>query len=255
MSALIEINDLHFSYGKKEVISGLSLEVQEGDIMCFMGKNGCGKTTLIDCILGFHRTSSAIRISGQPVNLLSRSELARKISYVQQISSNDSMLEVFDYLALGRIVYKKIYEKLTKEDTEIIERVSRELGIETWMKKSVNQLSGGEKQLVMIARALIQDTPIIIMDEPTSALDFGNQSVFLGLVSALQKKGKTIVFTTHNPNHALALDSKICLMHQGVCIRYGKARSCLDEEILRKIYGDNIHFVCNDIMMACTFNV
>ena len=255
MKPLIEVDNLNFSYGKTNVLREFTLKVNAGDIMCLMGRNGCGKTTLIDCILGFNHVDSSIKILGQELNSLSRIEIAKKISYVQQIALNDSMLEVYDYLLLGRIVHKKIYESVNETDVEIVEKVTKELGIDEWLQKNVNQLSGGEKQLVMIARALIQDTPIIIMDEPTSALDFGNQSIFLSLIKRLQESGKTVIFTTHNPNHALAIDASVCLIDNGRCIKSGKARECLDEETLHKVYGKGINFIRDNNVLACTFSV
>lgn len=255
MEPIIIIKDLFFAYEKQQVLSGLSLTINKGDIMCIMGKNGCGKTTLIDCIQGFHNGKGSIKLNGEDISRLNRQDIAKLISYVQQISVNDSMLSVFDYLVLGRVVYKKIYETINQEDIMLIENVSKEMGIAEWMDKSVGQLSGGEKQKVMIARALVQNTPVIIMDEPTSALDFGNQALFLSMVRELNKKGKTILFTTHNPNHALALDATFCLMDAGKIVRTGKSRKELDKEVLCKVYGDYIEFITHKEVLMCAFKI
>ena len=141
-----------------------------------------------------------------------RNIIARSVSYVQQAADNESSLKVFDYLLIGRIAHKRLYENPDDTDCKIVNESLEKLNIGHMQNKCMTDLSGGEKQLVMIAKALVQDTDIIIMEEPASALDFGNQAKLLNLLRRLNEAGKTIIFTTHNPNHALALDSKVCIL-------------------------------------------
>lgn len=250
------VTDLTFSFGEKKILSNLDLEIRTGDIMCIMGANGCGKTTLLNCILGFYAVApSHIVIDGTDITRISRQEIARRISYTQQMLQNDSMLDVFDYLTLGRIAYKKLTQRINSVDMEIIRHAVDMLGIQHLLNKSMDQLSGGERQMVMICRSLVQNTPVIIMDEPASALDFGNQAILLRTIRQLQRNGKTVVFSTHNPNHALALRSKVCLIDQGHVLSVGDAHSSLNEELLYRAYGEKLRFLTDDNLMACTFEI
>ena len=216
MGSVISVCQLSFQVGKTKILHDCSMDINMGDIMCIIGPNGSGKTTLLNCILGFYAPpKNTVFLQGMDIKQLRRNQIASQISFVQQVSQNESSLSVNDYLSLGRIAHKKIYEQLNHDDINIIDKIVAQTGIERLLNKSLLYLSGGEKQLVMIAKALIQDTDIIVMDEPASALDFGNQSVLMQLIKKLNQAGKTILFTTHNPNHSLALKSRVCIMNEG----------------------------------------
>ncbi len=254
MIPAILVNELSYTVNKTQILKACSLQVSKGDIMCIMGPNGCGKTTLLNCILGFNSVfKEKIYLNGTDICQMKRLEIAKIISYVQQATQNDSSLEVYDYLTLGRIAHKKMYETITQQDSQNIKQVAYDLGIADFLHKSLSNLSGGEKQLVMIARALIQDTEVIIMDEPASALDFGNQSLLLNLIKKLNSLGKTVVFSTHNPNHALALNSKVCIMNKGTTLAIGDVRECINSGLLQKIYGNSVRFITNDNSLLCSF--
>ncbi len=256
MKPLIQIKDLSFSYGNDNVLDQISFDIMNGDIFALMGRNGCGKTTLLNCLMGFNNISAGtIFIENEDVAKQSHTELSKKISYVPQHSTNNSTLNVFDYISLGRIVYKRLFEHLNSSDVETVKRYSSLLKIEHLLQKNMDEISGGEKQLAMIARALTQETPIIVFDEPTSALDFGNQSRFLEIIRDLSQNGKTVVFTTHNPNHVLALDSKVCILHQKQILCCGEAQKVINQDVITEVYGNNLEFVCDGNRKACTFSV
>lgn len=254
MGTVINVRQLSFAIGRTEILHSCSLEVCKGEIMCIMGPNGCGKTTLLNCILGFNDLpKGAVFINGTDIRTMRRNIIARSVSYVQQAADNESSLKVFDYLLIGRIAHKRLYENPDDTDCKIVNESLEKLNIGHMQNKCMTDLSGGEKQLVMIAKALVQDTDIIIMDEPASALDFGNQAKLLNLLRRLNEAGKTIIFTTHNPNHALALDSKVCIMKAGCVNTVGTAAECITPEKMRGIYGEGLEFINSETGVSCTF--
>ena len=256
MGSVIEICRLTYQVGKTEILHDCNMSVDMGDIMCIIGPNGSGKTTLLNCLLGFYSPpKNTVFLQGIDIKQLRRNQIASQISFVQQVSQIESSLSVNDYLSLGRIAHKRIYERLNHDDMNIIEKVVVQTGIDRLLNKSRLYLSGGEKQLVMIARALIQDTNIIVMDEPDSALDFGNQSVLMQLIKKLNQAGKTILFTTHNPNHSLALKSRVCIMNEGQVQRIGSYEQCICPEVLENVYGNGLKFISASEGVVCTFNI
>ena len=224
--------------------------------MCIIGPNGCGKTTLLNCVLAFNDVpKDSVYINGSDILSLNRNDIARSISYVQQASDNESTLKVRDYLLTGRIAHKKLYQRPDENDEMIVCNAAEKLGIKSMLSKALTELSGGEKQLVMIAKALVQDTEIIIMDEPASALDFGNQARLLRLIKHLNHEGKTIIFTTHNPNHAIALDSKVCIMKDGTIDSVGAVDFCITSQKMSEIYGSDLSFVSEKNGISCKYSI
>lgn len=242
MSSLaIHIENLCFSYEKTMVLKHLSLDI-ESDRICFiMGNNGSGKTTLLKNLMGFLIPQSGeILIQGKSIASLDRRVMSRLISYVPQAIHLNTDFTVVDYLSLGRTPYTGFSSKLSDEDYRVIERYSVMLGIDYIYDVPFNKLSGGQKQIVAIARSLIQDTPLIIMDEPMSALDIGKQVDVLNVLQNLTFEQKTIILTTHNPNHALAIDSDACFLRHGEIVAFGKSGEIINDSLLQNIYGENI---------------
>jgi len=237
----IHIENLCFSYEKAMVLKRLSMDIEQGRICFVMGNNGSGKTTLLKNLMGFLVPQlGEIQIQGKPIASLDRQVMSKLISYVPQAIHLNTDFTVVDYLSLGRTPYTGFSSKLSDEDYDIIERYSVMLGVDLIYDIPFNKLSGGQKQIVAIARSLIQDTPLIIMDEPMSALDLGKQMEVLKILGDLTIQGKTIVLTTHNPNHALAVDSNACFLQQGELVALGESCSVVREDILQQVYGDFI---------------
>ena len=162
------------------------------------------------------------------------------VSYVPQAIQLNTDFKVIDYLSLGRTPYIGVSSHLNDYDYEIIDKYSIRFGIEEYYDIEFNKLSGGQKQMVAIVRSLIQDTDIIVMDEPMSALDIGRQVDLLRAFSDLVNEGKTIILTTHNPNHALSINCDVCFLKDGKIHAFGKCDEVVNETLLQTVYGLNI---------------
>lgn len=238
----IQINDLCFAYENEMVLKHLTMDIYS-DCVCFvMGNNGSGKTTLLKNLMGFLVPQNGeILLRGKNISSLDRHTMSRLISYVPQAIHHNTDFSVIDYLSLGRTPYTGFYSRLSDEDYQTIEKYSAKLDIESLFDIPFNKLSGGQKQIVAIGRSLIQETPFIIMDEPMSALDIGKQVEILKIFKELTRSGKTIILTTHNPNHALTIDSYTCFLNRGKIVKYGSSISCINSDLLHEIYGPNVN--------------
>ena len=233
--SIIEIKNLSFGYDKtRKVLDNLSASFSEGRIIALIGKNGSGKTTLLDCLLGVNDYNGEILINGHKTNELFDKEYARLVSFIPQSVQINIDYSIRDFISFGRNPHLKLGLSLTDNDFRKVVVKAEKCGIEELLDKDINKVSGGERQLAFIARALTQETPIIIMDEPTASLDFGNQQKLFKIMDSLVKDGKTIIFTTHNPNHLVNLDCDIFAVSKGVM----KQIDQLNHEVLKEIYGN-----------------
>ena len=237
----ITIQNVSFAYDVDLILKNITIKLKPNRICFIMGNNGSGKTTLLKNITNFLIPQSGnIRINDLDITKTDKNTLSKYISYVPQAIHLNTDFSVFDYLSLGRTPYQKIVDSLDDEDFKIIDYYSSSLGIDELYSSTFNKLSGGQKQLVAIARSLIQDTPILVLDEPMSALDIGKQAELLKFLYELAENGKTIVMTTHNPNHALTIDSDSCFIQNGEVIAFGNSKDVLNDKLLNKVYGPNI---------------
>ena len=239
----INVTDLSFKYpsGQNRVINKLNLFIESNTITVLLGLNGCGKTTLIKLLAGLLRPDEgAVLYSGVDVSGLSMKQRSKIFAYVPQKTYNAEDYPVKDYLTYGFINSLKFYQVPSKKQLEQVELISNRLSITHLLSKKMGQISGGERQIVTIASCLLQDTPIILLDEPTSALDLRNQSMVLSLLREITKQGKTIILSSHNPNHALFLGSNVVLMNNGSIAAKGSSDEIITVDYLRDIYGDRI---------------
>lgn len=243
--SIIEVKNISFFYVKnKPVIKDLSLNIEEGTLTAILGKNGSGKSTLLDSLLGFNEIESGeIIIDGSNINDLSSKELAKKVAYIQQNTTVNIDYTVEEFISFGRNPYLGINGRLKEDDWNIIYSNAEKCGITHLLDKDINKISGGEKQLVCICRALIQESKILIFDEPTASLDFGNQYKVLDLMKTLVNEGKTIIFTTHNPNQVVEAKTNVIIIDDGKVLISGNYND-ISNETLKKIYG--IDFINNN---------
>ena len=241
----IKTSNLSFKYDKKagkSVLNSVNLEIKEGTINVLLGLNGCGKTTLIKLLAGLEKpTSGTILYDGQDLQTIKIKDRAKKFSYVPQQANVTSDVPVRQYLSYGTTNTLAFYEHPGKEEMKWVEEVAEKLHISHLLDKNLGEISGGELQTVLIACSLVQNTPIMLLDEPTSALDMKNQNLVLSILKDVAKEQKkTIILSSHNPNHALFLDSNVVLLHDGVVREEGPAKQLIKINKLVPIYGEHV---------------
>ncbi|MDR2198680.1 MAG: ABC transporter ATP-binding protein [Deltaproteobacteria bacterium] len=235
---LLEARDVEFSYGAKKVLKGVSLGVPPGKLMGLLGPNGSGKTTLFKCCLAFQRPEKGdVLLNGRSVRSLSPKELAVKIAYVPQEHRPAFPYTVREMVAMGRTPHMGMRPTLTRRDGEIVDRSLELAGISSLADENYNHLSGGQRQLTLVARALAQETSLVFLDEPTSSLDFRNQMRVWGAVRELVKKGSGAVICCHDPNHILWFCDEAAVLKDGRLLAKGPSRQVVTTEILDELYG------------------
>lgn len=236
---MIDINHVSLGYGKKEILTDINLRVKANSLTALIGINGAGKSSLFNCLAKQKNVNNGdIKVCGKDINNYSYNEYAKIVSLVPQFSSVAQIdYKVRDFLVEGRTPYLPVFSVPGMKEYEYSEKIAKKMEIEKYLDIEFNKLSGGEQQLILLARALVQDTPIILLDEPMSALDLKNQAFFLKIIKQLSKEGKTIIFSTHNPNHALVLDCDVCIIHNRKVLCNGKASEILSKDVITDIYG------------------
>ena len=216
------------------LLSGISFTVEPGRLYCLMGANGCGKTTLINCILGMHRQDSGVvYVGGADARKLKPAELAARAAFVPQTHEKTFPYTVEQIVMMGRSVYADALRGPGDDERAIAADVMQRTGIAHLADRPYTQISGGELQLVMLARALAQQAPVIIMDEPSAHLDFRNELVFMETVAALiRDEGTAVLMATHSPNHPFFFERSLHLQDAG-CVTSERRRKYL----LRSVYA------------------
>lgn len=234
----IEIEALSFRRADRLVLDSISFTLEAGRILVLLGPNGAGKSTLVRCLLGLAAPERGhVRALGDDLRSLPRREIAKRIAYVPQSGHSAFAFTVAQMVLMGRSAHIEGAGSPSAEDRDIARRAMVDTGVDHLRKKPFTQISGGERQLVLIARALAQDAPIIVMDEPTSSLDLGNQGRVLGLMRKLAAVGKSVIMTTHLPDQAFNLKARVALLRDGRMIAEGPAETICDLSSMRRLYG------------------
>ena len=243
-----EIKNLSCGYGKKLVVKEFSAELKDGEILCLLGPNGVGKTTVFKTILGFLKPfGGEILADGRDFFALSDRERAKIISYVPQAHTPPFAFKVLDVVLMGRSPFIGTFESPSTNDAKIALQKLEILGISEFADKIYTDISGGERQMVLIARALAQEANAVMLDEPASNLDFGNQVKILKAVKELAANGHKIIMTSHFAENAFYIDAKVALLKRDQSIIYGSAHEAITDENLRLAYGADIRVVKNEI--------
>ena len=241
---MIDVKELSFKYQRKGkfVLDKLDFSCEKGTVNVLIGLNGSGKTTLIKILAGLlENYQGEVFIEGADLKGLSIKERAKKMAYVAQRSNAVDDFPVLDYLLFGTVNKMNFYQSPKEEDKKKVLDCAEEFGITYLLDKKLGEISGGERQIVSICAAIVQDTNLVILDEPTSALDIKNQNKVLSVIKQIaQDKGKTFILSSHNPNHALYLDSNVCVLKNGLIADTGRAKDVVTVENLAKVYGNNI---------------
>jgi iron complex transport system ATP-binding protein len=248
MNALMSIKDGEFCYGERTIFTGLDLDIYKDEVVCILGANGCGKTTLLRCLNGgMSLRKGKVYLGDTNIFSMKVDEVARKMGFVFQEHTAPFPFSVLEVVRMGRAPHLRLFATPSARDTTIAEEKLNLVGMYHLKNKPYTQISGGERQLVLIARTLAQEPEVILMDEPTSHLDFRNQTIVLQIVNKLAEKGLGVLMTSHLPDHALLFSSRVALMKGGRFIITGKPADVMTEDSLREIYGIDVKmFVVTD---------
>ena len=234
----IEARGVEFSYKGRRVLRGLDFSAESGDVVAVLGPNGVGKSTLFRCLLGFLRPQEGgVFIDGRDIKTMSAAESARHIAYIPQSVSPVFNYTVLDTALMGLTSRLGTFQSPRRQDVEKAAEVLDSLGIAHLRHRGCGQISGGERQLALLARALVQDAGILIMDEPTANLDYGNNWRVMERVVSLAGSGYTVIFSTHDPNQAFFHATQVLVIKGGKAEATGSPRRALSGDLLSDIYS------------------
>ncbi|MGV8905815.1 MAG: ABC transporter ATP-binding protein [Acetobacterium sp.] len=242
--SLLSLHNLSFGYGDRPLIfNDISFDVKPGEVFCIIGPNGCGKSTLIDCILGINQVKSgSIDVSGQNLKDLKPRQFAEHIAYVPQSHTKTFPYSVLDIVVMGRTFATKMFSSPSEKQRSRARASLDQVGLNGFEDRLYTELSGGELQLVLIARALTQESQLLVMDEPTAHLDFRHELMVMEIIAMLVKeKGLSIIMATHYLNQAFYLENagvktRVALMNQGGFDTIGTPTEVLTKEKLQEVF-------------------
>ncbi|PHI04297.1 ABC transporter ATP-binding protein [Fusobacterium polymorphum] len=238
--AIINIEKLNYSYGKKEVLKELSLDIDENKLTGIIGPNGCGKSTLAKNIIKYiNGKFESFKIMDTDIRELTHKKIAQLISYIPQKSIIIPNISVFDYVLLGRFpLLKNSWDNYTKKDYEIVENNINLLNIKELRDRNIETLSGGELQKALLARALAQEAKILLLDEPTSALDLNNAVEFMKILKNISvKKNISVIIIIHDLNLASLFCDSLIILKDGRFIEKGSPKEVINEENIKSVYN------------------
>lgn len=234
---ILEIKNLTFSYDSHTVLKDLNFKLESPDVLSILGPNGIGKTTLIKCLLGIKKkTSGEILIDGKEIDEFNKKDFYSFVAYLKQGGKETSIYTVLDTVLLGLASQINPLLKPKDSDIEKVNNILKELGIYHLKDKYVSKLSGGEAQMVFMARALVREPEILILDEPESNLDYRNQLLMLDTIDRLKSHGKLIIFNTHYPEHALRYSNKVLLLNNNYKFKFGNTTDIITKENIEETY-------------------
>ncbi len=237
----LDIRDLEFGYGRHRVLSGLKLSIRDGEMVSLLGRNGAGKTTLLRLIPNFIRPDSgSIEIDGRAVSTMKLHQRAEYMAYIPQITRSAFPYSVRTSILMGCSNKLTMFQTPGPKDEERVEEVIDLLRIRDIADRNMENISGGERQLVLIARALMQDARLLILDEPTSFLDYSNQLLVLEKVEELVARGYSCIYSTHNPDLALTHSSRVVVMAEGRIVYDDVPNGLIGKDVLSSVYGRHI---------------
>lgn len=233
---MLRLKNISCNYGEENIIEEINFSVQKGEILSILGANGSGKSTLLKAIVGLLPYEGNLLLNGVESKDLSVKQRASLVAYVPQSTVIPFEFNAMEVVLMGRFHDSSFGLNYSKEDKELALKAMSQVGIEDFCEKIYRNLSGGQRQLVLIARALAQKSSLIIMDEPVTGLDLGNQMRLLDLMEELSLLGHTVVQTTHNPDHALKVSKKVVWIHNKNILSFGEPKVVVSPENIRKVY-------------------
>ena len=238
---MLSVESLAFGFPGRTIGRDVGFELGAGEVMCVLGPNGGGKTTLFRTLLGLLPPHGGrISLDGKDLAALSRAEVARSIGYVPQGHSGYFAYTVRDFVLMGRTAHLGVFSVPGKADRAVAERALGELQMTHLADRPVTEISGGERQLALVARALAQEPRLLVLDEPTASLDFGNQVRVLERIAALAQTGISILFSSHDPDHAFLCAQRALLLAEGRALEIGAPRDVIRPDTLQRLYGVSV---------------
>lgn len=233
------VREVSFAYDGPLVLRRVSFAVRAGSLVCLLGPNGCGKTTLLRLLLGLLPPAAGrLLVGDRETASLSRREMARRVAYVPQSHHPAFAHTALDMVLMGRAAHGAFFGRPSRRDRDIALQALQRFGIAHLAEAAVTRLSGGQRQLVLLARALAQQAPALVLDEPVTGLDFGHQAKFLEILRQLCAEGHTCVMTTHFPDHALWVADHVLLLQHGEILADGPPGDVLTGDALGRLYDD-----------------
>lgn len=234
----IQIEHLSFHYGEREVLTDVSFTAREGELVSVLGPNGVGKSTLFRCMLGLLKPSAGtVKVQGQDISGMNLRELAQTIAYIPQAHHPAFGYTVLDMVLMGTSAHVSAFAAPGAKQLAVAQEALERLGLSDFAGRDFLRLSGGERQLVLIARALAQQSRTLVMDEPTANLDFGNQMRVLGHIRALADAGYTVIQSTHHPEQAYRFSHRILAMQDGRVLADGTPQEVMTAPLMEALYG------------------
>ncbi len=234
---MLSVGSLAFGFPGRTVGHDVTFDLEAGEVMCVLGPNGGGKTTLFRTLLGLLQPhAGSIQLDSASLQDLSRAEIARRIGYVPQGHSGYFAFTVREFVLMGRTAHLGIFSSPGKKDHAVADRALESLGIANLAEKPITEISGGERQLALVARALAQQPKLLVLDEPTASLDFGNQVRVLQRIAALASSGIAILFSSHDPDHAFLCARRALLLAEGRVLEIGAPRDVIRADTLERMY-------------------
>lgn len=233
----LSLSHIAYGYGRRQVLRDVSFSLGDGESVALLGANGSGKSTLMRLLLGIHRPlHGQIRLDGQIMHRLPARERARRIAYVPQDHGAAFSFRVREVVEMGRLPHRGLTGRIDALERQHTEAAMERLGIAELAERTYTELSGGQRQLVLIARALAQGASILILDEPVTGLDYGNQHLLNAQIRDLAESGYSILQSTHYPEHALAAANRVILLRDGLILADGPAETTISSDHLRALY-------------------
>ena len=241
---MLSVQALDFGFPGRTIGRDVSFTLQAGEVMCVLGPNGGGKTTLFRTLLGLLEAhAGSIRLESSSLTTLSRAEIARRVGYVPQGHAGYFAFTVREFVLMGRTAHLGVFSVPGRQDRHVAERALESLGIAHLADKPVTEISGGERQLALVARALAQEPKLLVLDEPTANLDFGNQVRVLQRISALAASGISILFSSHDPDHAFLCARRALLLAEGRVLEIGAPHAVIRPDTLERLYGVSVKVI------------
>ena len=251
----IKVQNLDFAYDRKrQVLKDISFAIDDGKMVCLIGPNGVGKSTLFKTILGLiHCSNGKIYLDGEDTTNMSAAQIARKVAYIPQSSPVTFNYSVFEMVLMGTTAGMSMFAVPEKKERQTAEEAMEKLGISNLKNRGFSYISGGERQLALIARALCQQSKVLIMDEPTANLDYGNSTRVMQHIKELSLGGYTIIQATHQPDQAFMYADEVLAMKDGSIIAQGEPREIITKELIEELYGVQVEIesLYGDSLRVC----